>query len=655
MFSRVCKVLSILLLASVCATLATAQATTPDAGKANPRGFDATAFGEWVTLGPEWLFSPGDNPAWAAASFDDSGWRTVDTGKQLTGYGYRDLRYAWYRIHIHLRPGTHDLMLGTLDMNAHYEIYANGVRLAGSDTMRRQWVFAQYEMRAYAVPDSLISPQGDLLLAIRFAVSSAGDSKTASRQPLYPDSVFLLSRDVAPVAASYVAAHNAGAALLACGLALIVCVISFALFFALQSQREYLAIAICLLADSASAACYAWLHLASYTYSVHLALYIAVGVEIFALIEFVRLVLHLPRRRWLLALEVVTFLAFVFDSTEVLGILSANFYMVGFFVPVLAVKVLLPVLLARGWRRGNREALLLFPAIVMGSMADYWNFLRDLAYYSGFNDLAYKMPFSISLGSYQIDFYRLGDFAFYIAVLLFLILRTVRIAHDHARAAAELEAARTTQQLLLARCSRPTPGFHVEAIYHPASEVGGDFFEVSSMPDGGLIAIIGDVSGKGLTAAMRVAMILGVLRREDSWSPAQVLHNLNEALLNQGEAGFTTACCVHIQRDGRYTLANAGHIAPYVDGQEAVTPPPSLPLGLVSDQHYATVSGFLAVDQKLVLLSDGVVEARSASGELFGFDRLATLTLKTARAIADTAKDFGQEDDITVLTLARTV
>jgi serine phosphatase RsbU (regulator of sigma subunit) len=262
------------------------------------------------------------------------------------------------------------------------------------------------------------------------------------------------------------------------------------------------------------------------------------------------------------------------------------------------------------------------------------------------------LVFSLPIGSYQIGFYRLGDLIFYIAVLLFLVLRTVGIARDRARAAAELEAARTTQQLLLARSAQPTPGFHVETIYHPDSEVGGDFFLVASTPDGGLLAIVGDVSGKGLMAAMRVAMILGVLRREDGWEPAAVLHNLNEALLTQDESGFTTACCVQVEPDGRYTLANAGHIAPYIDGHE-VAAPPALPLGLAPDQHYATVSGNLSANQRIVMLSDGVVEARSTSGELFGFERLAQLTLKSAREIADTAKNFGQQDDITVLTLTR--
>ena len=169
-------------------------------------------------------------------------------------------------------------------------------------------------------------------------------------------------------------------------------------------------------------------------------------------------------------------------------------------------------------------------------MADYWSFLRNLAYYAQMNSLFPYLPFNIPLGSYWVTFYQVGDFFFDIFILIFLVQRTVRIARERNRVAAELEAARTTQQLLLARSSHPTPGFHVETVYHPASEVGGDFFLVSSMPNGGLIAIIGDVSGKGLMAAMRVAMILGVLRREDSLEPAQILHNLNEALLTRGRA-----------------------------------------------------------------------------------------------------------------------
>lgn len=222
------------------------------------------------------------------------------------------------------------------------------------------------------------------------------------------------------------------------------------------------------------------------------------------------------------------------------------------------------------------------------------------------------------------------------------------------RAETELELAHWLQNQLL--LTQTTPGFAVESVYQPASEVGGDFFLVSPGPDGSLNAIVGDVSGKGLVAAMRVSMILGVLRREPSRDPAEVLRGLNEALLPQGATSqprleFTTACCVHIEHSGRYRLANAGHISPFVDGVEIRTPP-ALPLGLAADQDYVEVCGLLAAGKRLVLMSDGVVEARSGSGELYGFERLAELTKKSAREIADVAMRFGQEDDISVLTIA---
>jgi Stage II sporulation protein E (SpoIIE) len=234
-----------------------------------------------------------------------------------------------------------------------------------------------------------------------------------------------------------------------------------------------------------------------------------------------------------------------------------------------------------------------------------------------------------------------------------LCAEMVDAAQARAAFAAELHAASTVQQLLLQSASRPTPGFQVESVYLPASEVGGDFFFVSSATDGSVIAIVGDVSGKGLTAAMRVAMILGALRRESSHDPGEILFGLNNALIAEGQLGSTTACCIRISLSGEYTLSNAGHIAPYRSGRELETPA-ALPLGLVRDQTYDQTRGQLTSGERLVLLSDGVPEARSHAGELYGFERLSSLTLMAAREIAEAAQRFGQEDDITVLTLAFT-
>ncbi len=231
-----------------------------------------------------------------------------------------------------------------------------------------------------------------------------------------------------------------------------------------------------------------------------------------------------------------------------------------------------------------------------------------------------------------------------------LCVEMVETARERAAYAAELQAASSVQQMLLQSASSPTPGFCIDSVYVPASEVGGDFFFVSPAPDGSLTAIIGDVSGKGLTAAMRVAMILGALRRETVHDPGKILEGLNNVLIAQGQLGFTTACCIRIALSGEFVLANAGHIAPYLSGIELNTPP-ALPLGLVPDQTYELVHGHLKAADRLVLLSDGVPEARSKAGDLYGFDLLPQLTLRPAQEIADTAQRFGQEDDITVLTL----
>jgi hypothetical protein len=227
----------------------------------------------------------------------------------------------------------------------------------------------------------------------------------------------------------------------------------------------------------------------------------------------------------------------------------------------------------------------------------------------------------------------------------------VETARERAAYVAELQAASSVQQFLLQSASRSTPGFQVESIYLPASEVGGDFFYVQPAPDGALIAIVGDVAGKGLTAAMRVAMILGVLRRETSYDPAEILFSLNNALVAEGQLGFATACCIRIARSGTFALANAGHIAPYISGREIETIP-ALPLGLIQGQSYDLAEGTLEARERLILLSDGVPEARTHSGELFGFERTSAASRLSADEIARTAQRFGQEDDITVLSLA---
>jgi serine phosphatase RsbU (regulator of sigma subunit) len=255
----------------------------------------------------------------------------------------------------------------------------------------------------------------------------------------------------------------------------------------------------------------------------------------------------------------------------------------------------------------------------------------------------------------MVDFYRVGDILFYVAVLLFLVLRTVGIARDRARVSAELEAARTVQQVLIPEEIPTIPGFVLHSTYKPAGQVGGDFFQILPTKNGGVLVVIGDVSGKGMPAAMTVSLLVGTVRTLAHYtqSPGQILAAMNQRMLARSGGGFTTCLVLRADPDGRLTAANAGHISPYLAGKELALEN-CLPLGLSAETSYPESVFELAPGEQLTLLSDGVIEARDKHGALFGFDRVAAIIGQSADQIAQTAELFGQEDDITALTLART-
>jgi serine phosphatase RsbU (regulator of sigma subunit) len=132
-----------------------------------------------------------------------------------------------------------------------------------------------------------------------------------------------------------------------------------------------------------------------------------------------------------------------------------------------------------------------------------------------------------------------------------------------------------------------------------------------------------------------------------------VLAHLNRVLYGQLN-GFVTCCVTRIGPDGAATIANAGNPAPYRNGEEMAVEP-GLPLGLLADAIYAETHYQLAPNDRLTFVSDGVLEATNAQGELYGFDRTQSISTQSAEDIAHAAQAFGQEDDITVLALTRTV
>lgn len=232
------------------------------------------------------------------------------------------------------------------------------------------------------------------------------------------------------------------------------------------------------------------------------------------------------------------------------------------------------------------------------------------------------------------------------------IFHQQRIAADErAEMRGELSAARQVQHLLIPEKMLVAPGVTVSSAFLPASEVGGDFYLCRALANGSQRVLLGDVSGKGVAAALTSALLLGAADRCDDLRPAAVLKELNAALRNSGIEGFTTCLCADLSATGILLIANAGQLPPYRNGEE-IEIPVGLPLGVDAAADYAESSLQLAPGDKLTFLSDGVVEARNAVGELFGFERTRQLSSRAAQQIADAAVQFGQQDDITVLTLS---
>jgi serine phosphatase RsbU (regulator of sigma subunit) len=242
------------------------------------------------------------------------------------------------------------------------------------------------------------------------------------------------------------------------------------------------------------------------------------------------------------------------------------------------------------------------------------------------------------------------------AIGMVLVLRFVRSAEHEQRLSSEMETARRVQAQLVPAELPGTEHFRFEAVYRSASEVGGDLYQVYPRADGSAMVLVGDVSGKGLKAAMLGTLVVGAAGAfaQDEPTPAEMLSRLNRRLCGWSDGGFVTCLCCLIAPDGRLTLSNAGHLAPYSNGQEVVCSS-ALPLGLVAGAEYAETELQLGESDTLTFLSDGVVEARNAQGELFGFDRAQAISSEPAQKIAAQAVAFGQEDDISVLklTLAR--
>ena len=256
-------------------------------------------------------------------------------------------------------------------------------------------------------------------------------------------------------------------------------------------------------------------------------------------------------------------------------------------------------------------------------------------------------------------------------------LRVAQLVREQAAQAAtrqrfeqELEVARLIQQNFLPRELPDLPGWQIAAYYHPAREVGGDFYDVIPLPDGRVGFVVGDVTDKGVPAALVMSATRSLLRASAQRliEPGEVLERVNEQLCPDMPEKMFVTCLYGVLNpaSGHLRFANAGHDLPYVRTADGVIElrARGMPLGLMQGSRYEEKEATLAPGYGVLLHSDGIAEAHNADREMFGFPRLKQTMADGPRghALVDhvlseleafTGPGAEQEDDITMVTLER--
>ena len=600
---------------------------------------------------PGWLvrYHFGDDPdgklGWADPKFDDSSWPVAEEGMTPSPDFYSD-GMIWVRVRIPvLKEVSGPLVLASLDP-LHglgvQQFFVNGVSV-GRDGGFSPAPSPRSHPRSliYALPASLVQPGGTAVVALRgwsvlsqrgsgsgnhvaFAIGSAQILETAAQAdwatallvlvpPLLPDLLLILTG----LALLWASRRSRSRELLLNALWLIflpLYLVSLAL-----GPNGFLPMSI------------GW-------FVLLVTLIRAPGM--YVVVEFIWTVhkLRSPLFRWLFHFFWIVFnLAFVVEfllhqasPLTATAVFCYNCALVPFNVINLGAN-----LWALFVKRRNRIVAAAFAVVPI-------TFFVQVA---GVSTL-------VRIGPIAFDWFSIGFVCSGGMITASLVGRALAGWRAGSRSRAELEAAREVQQRLVPVSVPVIGGFQIGAAYIPATEVGGDFYQVLEQRDGSALILVGDVSGKGLKAAMNGVLAIGAARAlaSEQLSPGMLLTRLNAELAGSQDGGFITCLCAHIARDGTATFANAGHLAPYRNGVE-IDLDSGLPLGISTGFVYPETMVKLGAGESLLLLSDGVVEARNAGGELFGFERTRDLSTESADRVAQAAKAFGQEDDITVLRL----
>jgi hypothetical protein len=620
-----------------------------------------------VALDGTWQFHTGDDPAWASPNLDDSQWESIQTDKPWGAqqhFGYTG--YAWYRRHIDFAPGPSDkldLSLAVGYVSDVYEIYWNGTKIGGYGTMPPHY-------RSYwgGLPQvySLGKPQPGVL-AIRVWNNIPASSDSGSSGGLYAPprlgtadaiTALLTSRNYLWLKGS----QYSFAIVLFYGLVAILGMLAW-----LQDRSRRLLLWMSLFAFAPVVLEI----IGGFRIPFPTNIVMAIQQPFFSVLDICLwfLLLYLlqledhPRLvRWTRILACISIASTSLDGLTVLywgdwGRLSQIADAV-FTVSFTSVEIWPLVLIYFGFRKklGTPTWLVVFfaflsqmllvvkAAALQGERFTHWTLGSTID----------KPIFVVNDNPFNLA--AIVDTLLFVSIVYAVYRYSVEQNNRQLAVAQEFKSAQELQRVLIPETLPPIPGFAVTSAYRPAAEVGGDFFQLIAKAEGSSLFILGDVSGKGLKAAMAVSLIVGTVRTlaEMSDDPAEILSGLNRRLHNRLQQGFVTCLILSLEPDGLCTFANAGHLPPYLN-QNELHLPPELPLGLVASASYDKVTIQLEVGDRLTLYTDGLLEARSPSGEIFSFDRLQELiaTKPDARQASEAAVSFGQEDDITVLTITR--
>jgi hypothetical protein len=609
-----------------------------------------------VALGGLMRFHPGDDPtlAWAKPDFDDSSWSPIRGDENWYVQGYPKLAgFAWYRFEVTLPSYTGRLALWIPMIATNFQVYADGRLIGENGTMppRAQPRYAQNLV--FPIPDDLTRSAGSLSIAIRvWHYPSELKPYGGIQESMQLGDASLMTKWQTH------RSHELFWANTQFGIAGLVCLLaglgSLWLFFVRPTDREFLWFGVWEIINVLLISVYASFRSVNVVvWMVGQAILIA-GLNV-SLPIMIRHFRKINRGRLYWAAIAVALLDCLLDFLVTFNLISVAVHFEIGTVMKFLIGALNCSLLFEPSRESKAEKWVFAVPLGLDFLNLSFNYLafalvvRGEVWAARYLDLFFNgitdRPFP--LGTYQAT-----GIAVQLALFAVVLLRFARTRSEEERYKTELEAARIVQQILVPSEIPTVPGFVVENVYKPAGQVGGDFSQIISIADGGVLIVIGDVSGKGMPAAMTVSLLVGTFRTLAHYtqSPAEILAAMNQRMMGRSSGGFTTCLVLTVSAAGKLIAANAGHVAPYVNGSE-LSLINGLPLGLSAHEQYIESVFPIAAGEQLTLITDGVVEARATSGELLGFERLKGLVIHSADSIVRAAQSYGQDDDITVLTL----